>query len=260
MTTRRNIVCICGSGRFWNEILQAAADLTLKGNVVLQPNFNAKGERVIRPIDKDRLDALHLDKIDMADEVFVVNQGGYIGESTANEIRHALRTGKRVTFLDVETGNAWVKANVVVDAASGKSVMLPDAEVVTLRRAAALFHNERTQLLQDVCVLLDHLEAAWGVIANAPAGAWHNPDLSVWRIPAEKWRDRWHEILRSPIMAKTEKLRAEHALQHRIGNVISAITGATALNEDLVTRVKGELDAIADMLRQVWSEQKETGA
>jgi hypothetical protein len=248
----RHIVCICGSGRFWNEILQAASDLTLKGNIVLQPNFNAKGERVIRPIDKDRLDVLHLEKIDMAHEVFVVNQNGYIGESTGNEIRHALKTGKRVTFLDAETGNAWVKANVVADA-SGKSILLPDPEVVTLRRAAALFHNERTQLLQDVCVLLEQCEVAWGVIANVNGGDW-KPTPDDWRGAAEKWRDRWHEILRSPIMAKTEKLRAERQLQERVSRTIDAAKAGRM--ED----VQGELAAITDLLRQAWSEEKETGA
>jgi hypothetical protein len=223
MTTRRNIVCICGSGRFWNEILQAAADLTLKGHVVLQPNF-------------------------------VVNPGGYIGESTGNEIRHATRTGKRITFLDGPAGDAWVQAHVVAGEKSGPAVLLPDPEVVTLRRAAARFHNERIRLLQDVCGLLDHLEAAWGVIANAPGGAWHAEDTAGWRGVAEKWRDRWHEILRSPIMEKTKKLRAERHLQERISRTVDAAK-AGRMNE-----VQGELAAIADLLRQAWSDSKEIGA
>jgi hypothetical protein len=249
--TRRNIVCICGSGRFWNEILQAAADLTLKGNVVLQPNFNAKGERVIRPIDKDRLDALHLDKIDMADELFVVNQDGYIGESTRNEIEHAMRKGKPVFYLDPKRAPV---IPVIPDGARGeKSITLPDPEVVTLRRAAALFHNERTQLLQDVCVLLEQCEVAWGVIANVNGGDW-KPTPKDWREAAEKWRDRWHEILRSPVMDKTKKLRAERHLQERISRTVAA---AKAGHMD---DVQGELAAIAELLQQAWSDPKETGA
>ena len=42
---------------------------------------------------------MHLRKIDMADEIFVVNPGGYIGESTAREISYALRHGKKVSTL-----------------------------------------------------------------------------------------------------------------------------------------------------------------
>jgi hypothetical protein len=46
------------------------------------------------------LDALHMRKIELADAVFVINEGGYIGESTAREIDHAVRTGKPVNYLE----------------------------------------------------------------------------------------------------------------------------------------------------------------
>ncbi len=42
---------------------------------------------------------MHLRKIDLADEIFVINPGGYIGSSTSNEINHAKKTGKAVRFL-----------------------------------------------------------------------------------------------------------------------------------------------------------------
>lgn len=253
MTTRRNIVCICGSGRFWNEILQAAADLTLKGNVVLQPNFNTKQPAPdhCTADEKARLDALHLEKIDMADEVFVVNQDGYIGESTRNEIEHAMRKGKPVFYLDPKRAPV---IHVIPDGARvEKSVTLPDPEVVTLRRAAALFHNERAQLLESAADLLDHLETAWGVIANANGGNWDSASQD-WRTAAEKWRDRWHEILRSPIMDKTKRLRAERHLQERISRTVDAA------KDGRMDDVQGELAAIADLLRQAWSDQKEPGA
>jgi hypothetical protein len=35
----------------------------------------------------------------MADEIFVINVGGYIGESTRSEIEYAKRTGKAVRYL-----------------------------------------------------------------------------------------------------------------------------------------------------------------
>lgn len=56
--------------------------------------------------DKARLDDLHLRKIDLADNVFVVNPAtpehpdGYIGESTRREIEYATQLGKPVTYLE----------------------------------------------------------------------------------------------------------------------------------------------------------------
>jgi hypothetical protein len=49
---------------------------------------------------KPMLDRLHLRKIDLSTEVFIVNVGGYIGESTRNEIQYAIKAGKKITFLE----------------------------------------------------------------------------------------------------------------------------------------------------------------
>ena len=38
--------------------------------------------------------------IDMADEIFVINVGGYIGESTKSEIEYAKDTGKKINYLE----------------------------------------------------------------------------------------------------------------------------------------------------------------
>lgn len=248
--TRRNVVCICGSGRFWTEILQAAAELTLRGNIVVMPNVNTKdGRRVFAADEKDHLDALHLDKVDMAHEVYVVNRDGYIGESTGKEIRHALTTGKRVTFLDPETGRAWVKENVVEK--EGEKPTLASPEVVAMRQAAAKQHHERTQLLEHAADLLDHLETAWGVIANANGGDW-GALAQDWRKAAERWRDRWHEILNSPVMDKTKGIRAMRSLQMRLDRIVTSLceqgSGSTVMRE-----VTGELDAIKGLLTQAWS-------
>ena len=45
--------------------------------------------------------------------------------------------------------------------------------------------------------LLDHLEAAWGMISNASGGDWDRPDqVPGWKDAAERWRDRYHELLK----------------------------------------------------------------
>jgi hypothetical protein len=48
---------------------------------------------------KIMLDDMHKRKIDLADEIFVINVGGYIGESTRSEIEYAIKTGKVVNYL-----------------------------------------------------------------------------------------------------------------------------------------------------------------
>ena len=49
---------------------------------------------------KAMLDDMHKRKIDMADEIFVINVNGYIGESTKSEIEYATTTGKVVNYLE----------------------------------------------------------------------------------------------------------------------------------------------------------------
>ena len=46
------------------------------------------------------LDDMHKRKIDMADEIYVINVGGYVGESTRSEIEYAKANGKTVGYLE----------------------------------------------------------------------------------------------------------------------------------------------------------------
>lgn len=96
-TDRPEIVCICGSARFLQQMRAANRDLTLGGVIVVAPG---EVEGAILPDQKAALDALHLRKIDLADRVLVVNPGGYIGESTTREIAYARAAGKPVSFTD----------------------------------------------------------------------------------------------------------------------------------------------------------------
>ncbi|WP_150952675.1 hypothetical protein [Microbacterium testaceum] len=72
-------------------------ELTLTGVIVLAP------AEVDGPVDDEQkaiLDELHLRKIDLADEVHIVNPGGYIGSSTRREIAYARAAGKSVSSTD----------------------------------------------------------------------------------------------------------------------------------------------------------------
>ena len=97
MPDRPEIVCICGSTRFVDEMSAANRDLTFAGVIVVAPG---EADELITHEQKTGLDALHLRKIDLADRVLVVNPGGYIGESTRREIDYARTAGKSVSFTE----------------------------------------------------------------------------------------------------------------------------------------------------------------
>lgn len=96
------IVCLCGSGRFRDAFEKAEFDKTLDGNIVLTIGCNAKdiARTPYLGQHKAMLDELHLRKIDLADEVFVLNVGGYIGHSTRMEIYYAKAKKKPVFYLE----------------------------------------------------------------------------------------------------------------------------------------------------------------
>ena len=95
-----NIITLCGSIRFKEEFLKVQERLTLKGNIVFTPNFfnNFKGEISVEM--KKMLDEMHRQKIDLSDEIYVINVDGYIGESTKSEIEYAIANGKKVKYLE----------------------------------------------------------------------------------------------------------------------------------------------------------------
>jgi hypothetical protein len=102
MIQNYKIVTLCGSTRFKEQFMEAQKRLTLEGNIVISVGlFGHSGDDdVWKPGVKDMLDDMHLRKIDLADEIFVINVGGYIGESTKREIAYAKKTGKEVKYLE----------------------------------------------------------------------------------------------------------------------------------------------------------------
>ncbi len=103
------IVCLCGSTRFRDEFQLANYQESIKGNIVLSVGFYMHRPETLHtqelgctPEQKIQQDDLHKRKIDLADEVFVLNVGGYIGESTRSEIDHAIATGTPVRYLEAQ--------------------------------------------------------------------------------------------------------------------------------------------------------------
>ena len=103
------VITLCVSTRFKDEFLKVQKELTLQGNIVISVGVfghsddsdvwkNMDKETLIKT--KEMLDDIHKRKIDMSDEIFVINVGGYIGESTRSEIEYALSTNKKVNYLE----------------------------------------------------------------------------------------------------------------------------------------------------------------
>ena len=96
------VITLCGSTRFKDQFLEAQKRLTLAGNIVISVGlFGHSGDdEVWTEGTKEMLDDMHKRKIDMADGIYVINVGGYIGQSTRSEIEYAHSQGKRVEFLE----------------------------------------------------------------------------------------------------------------------------------------------------------------
>ena len=108
------IVCLCGSTRFFQAFAEANLQETLAGKIVLSVGSHCHSDKELGIAQdsevKRMVDELHLRKIDMADEVLVLNVDGYIGSSTRKELCYAIGEGKHVRFLEREAGLAALRA------------------------------------------------------------------------------------------------------------------------------------------------------
>lgn len=109
MIENYKIVTLCGSTKFKKEFLEIQKKLTLLGYIVISVGlFGHSGDNEVwENMDegtltktKSMLDDMHKRKIDLSDMIYVINVGGYIGESTRSEIEYAISTGKEVHYLE----------------------------------------------------------------------------------------------------------------------------------------------------------------
>lgn len=101
MIGKYKIITLCGSTKFKDEFIDEQKRLTLEGNIVISVGlFGHSGDKEVwSEGTKQMLDDMHKRKIDLADEIFVINVGGYIGSSTKSEIEYALGKGKSVRYM-----------------------------------------------------------------------------------------------------------------------------------------------------------------
>ncbi len=109
MVGQYKVITLCGSTRFKDEFMEAQKRLTLEGNIVISVGlFGHSGDQEVwENMDegtltktKAMLDDMHKRKIDMADSIYVINVGRYIGDSTRSEIEYAKNHGKEVRYLE----------------------------------------------------------------------------------------------------------------------------------------------------------------
>ena len=100
MIGKYNIITLCGSTKFKDQFTEQQRRLTLEGNIVISVGmFGHADNEAMTEKTKEMLDDMHFRKIDLADEIFVINVDGYIGYSTSREIVYAKTTGKPVRYL-----------------------------------------------------------------------------------------------------------------------------------------------------------------
>ena len=109
MIKKYKVITLCGSTKFKEVFIRFQKELTLKGNIVLSPTiFTQNGdEELLENMaeetlkkTKEMLNDIHKRKIEMSEEIFVINPNGYIGESTKLEINYAINLGKKVNYLE----------------------------------------------------------------------------------------------------------------------------------------------------------------
>ena len=168
MVGKYPVITLCGSTRFKDAFMEAQKQLTLEGNIVISVGlFGHSGDdEVWTPGTKEMLDNMHMRKIDMADAIYVINVGGYIGESTRNEIEYAQRNGKKVMYYDE---NVYTPEEVYWGL-GGRTGLLPEritpSEIRALRKGEVFVFGSNSQgahMGGAARVAVEKFGAEWGV-------------------------------------------------------------------------------------------------
>lgn len=97
------IIVICGSMSFYEQMFDEQVRLSKEGNIVILPVIELvknESNRMFPAVEKEMYSEIHMRKIDIADEIYVVNYDGYVDPSTAREITYASQIGVHVKFME----------------------------------------------------------------------------------------------------------------------------------------------------------------
>lgn len=98
MSAKYPIVTICGSMRYYHQMLEHAANLSRVGIIVVMPHDTSYQGNAITDSIKRMLDDMHDHKIDMANFVHVI--GEHIGTSTLREIHYSHKKGVPIKYYN----------------------------------------------------------------------------------------------------------------------------------------------------------------
>ena len=102
MQGKYKVVTLCGSTKFKEDFMRVQKELTLQGYIVISIGlFGHSGDNeVLTEGTKEMLEDMHKRRIDMADEIYVINKEGYIGSSTLSEIAYAESKGIPINYME----------------------------------------------------------------------------------------------------------------------------------------------------------------
>lgn len=94
------IITVCGSLRFYKEMMIITEKMELEGNCMLVPIYNPEKTNKDDFTEEEALmlDKMHKERIKLADAILVVNVDGYIGSSTTKEIEFAKSLNKGIIY------------------------------------------------------------------------------------------------------------------------------------------------------------------
>lgn len=102
------VITLCGSTRFKDEFERVNKEMTLAGHVVFSVGCFGHSGDSFTDKQKEMLDDIHKQKIDMSNGIYVINKDGYIGSSTKNEIKYAYRQNKTIAFMEPISADDYI--------------------------------------------------------------------------------------------------------------------------------------------------------
>lgn len=98
---RAKVVCMCGSLKYTQQLMEQTENLTLHGYNVISVIYETRDRDSYTEEEIQMFVALHHQKIDLADAIFVANINGHIGEGTKGDIEYAKQHGKEIMYLEL---------------------------------------------------------------------------------------------------------------------------------------------------------------
>lgn len=163
---KRKIITLSGSMKFWDEFIETGRRLSMDGHIILCPFKDTDPDHITQERKKMH-EEVHNQRIDMCDELYVLNKNGYIGKSTINEILYAMKNNKSVSFAESMKPDQWkvildrIEQNFVVSCVTStlknmiegllgsivKHVMLLKADEFNFIAATQEIHNKQISLM-----------------------------------------------------------------------------------------------------------------